>query len=71
MKLFKSRKNIRLYGDCNGEFTGIKIIVGLAPGQRWKGEKKEHYWYLTRKNSGCCLRLTDAALNRFFEEVIY
>lgn len=46
---------------------GIQLMVGLFPGQRWRASKKGHYWYLTRQQSPCGIRLTAGAMKRWFE----
>ena len=46
---------------------GIQLMVGIFPGQRWRASKKGHYWYLTRQQSPCGIRLTAGAMKRWFE----
>ena len=46
---------------------GIQLMVGLFPGQRWRASKKGHYWYLTRQQSPCGIRLTAGAMKKWFE----
>lgn len=46
---------------------GVQLMAGLFPGQRWKASKKGHYWYLTRQQSPCGIRLTAGAMKRLFD----
>lgn len=46
---------------------GIQLMVGIFSGQRWRASKKGHYWYLTRQQSPCGIRLTAGAMKRWFE----
>lgn len=50
-----------------GDSFGMSVELHLQKEQKWKAKKSGGYWWLSRKGTG--LRLTDAAMNRLFEEV--
>lgn len=63
------KESIRQTTQCYGDEFGMSVKVCLPLGQKWEAHKKNGYWWLTRKGCTLELRLTDAALNRLFEEV--
>lgn len=63
------KKSISTMVQCYGDEFGTSIKMSLPLGQKWEAHKKSNYWWLTRKGCTLELRLTDAALNRLFEEV--
>ncbi len=56
--------NAQFYGDA----FGMTAMIHFVPGQVWNAEHSKGYWHLRKKGAGVELRLTDAAMNRLFEE---
>ncbi len=52
-----------------GDSFGMSVELHFQKEQKWKAKKHGGYWWLSRKGTGLRLRLTDAAMDRMFEEV--
>ncbi len=62
------KKEVKGNAQFFGDAFGMSAIINLEPGQKWYAAHSKGYWHLRKKRSGIELRLTDAAMNRLFEE---